>query len=70
MAFSLEHRPHCNRQYDNSVNDYIAVLKLRSMEYGVSIALIQTLVESALDCVDKGLFSRATELAKKTIEAA
>lgn len=57
-------------QYDDSVHDYMAVLKLRPMEYGVSIALIQTLVESAWDCVDKGLFGRATELAKKTIEAA
>ena len=57
-------------QYDESVNDYMSVLKLHPMEYGVSIALIQTLVESAWDCVHKGLFGRATELAKKTIEVA
>jgi superkiller protein 3 len=57
-------------QYDDSVNDYMAVLKLRPMEYGVSIALIQTLVESAWDCVDKGLFGQATDRARKTIEAA
>ncbi len=57
-------------QYDEAINDYIAVLKLRPMEFGVSIALIQTFVESAWDCVDKGLFGRAAELARKTIEAA
>jgi superkiller protein 3 len=57
-------------QYDDSINDYLAVLKLHPMEFGVSIALIQTLVESAWDCVDKGFFGRAAELARKTIEAA
>jgi superkiller protein 3 len=57
-------------QYDDSVNDYIAILKLHPADFGVSIALLQTLIESAWDCVEKGLFGQAAELAKKTIEAA
>lgn len=57
-------------QYDESIREYGAVLKSRPDEFGVSLALIQTLVESAWDCVDKGLFGRACKLARSANEAA
>ncbi|PVH87854.1 TPR-like protein [Cadophora sp. DSE1049] len=56
--------------YDDAIEGYKAVLQNRPSEFGVSIALIQALVESAWDGIDKGVFGYAAERASQTIEAA
>jgi len=56
--------------FDDAINAYKSVLQDRPGEFGVSIALIQALVESAWDCVDKGLFGQAGRRAAETIEVA
>lgn len=57
-------------EYDEAIDGYKTVLLGRPAEYGVSIALIQALVESAWDCIDKGLFGFAAQRAAETIEFA
>lgn len=57
-------------QFDESISGYRAVLQLRQNESGVSIALVQTLVDNAWDCVDKGLFGHAAQLATEAINTA
>ena len=54
-------------EYDDAIKGYRAVLDSRPMEYGVSIALIQSLVESAWDGIDKGLFGYAIQRASEAI---
>ena len=56
--------------YDNAIDGYRSVLEDRPSEFGVSIALIQTLVESAWDGLNKGLFGQAARRATETIDAA
>ncbi|PBP25977.1 tetratricopeptide [Diplocarpon rosae] len=56
--------------YDGAISGFRAVLRDRPAEYGVSIALIQVLVESAWDGIDKGVFGYATRRAGETIDAA
>ncbi|PQE32365.1 hypothetical protein CJF32_00001107 [Rutstroemia sp. NJR-2017a WRK4] len=56
--------------FDEAINGYKAVLKDRPSEFGVSIALVQTLVDSAWDGVEKGLFGQAAQRATETIEIA
>ncbi|KAH8819703.1 hypothetical protein F5884DRAFT_815815 [Xylogone sp. PMI_703] len=55
-------------EYDQAIEGYKAVLQTRKGEFGVSVALIQTLVESAWDSVDKGLLGQAVEHAAQTID--
>jgi len=57
-------------EYDDAIELYEQVVKTRPDEDGVAIALMQTLVEDALDCVDKGLFGKAIELAKSVLSSA
>ncbi|OWP05159.1 hypothetical protein B2J93_3290 [Marssonina coronariae] len=57
-------------EYDEAIGGYKAVLRDRPAEFGVSIALIQVLVESAWDGIDKGLFGYAAGRAGETIDAA
>jgi superkiller protein 3 len=54
-------------EYDDAIKGYRAVLEGRPVEFGVSIALIQSLVESAWDGIDKGLFGYATQRATETV---
>ncbi|RDL31795.1 TPR-like protein [Venustampulla echinocandica] len=56
--------------YDEAIEEYQSVLEGRPAEFGVSIALIQALVDSAWDGVDKGLFGHAAKRATETIDAA
>lgn len=56
--------------YDRAIEGYRAVLEGRPMEFGVSIALIQSLVESAWDGIDKSLFGYAAQRASETIDEA
>lgn len=57
-------------EYDESIALYQAVMQTHSNEEGVSIALMQTLVDNALTCIEKGLFGKAVQLAIDTIEFA
>lgn len=57
-------------EFNDAIDGYKAVLEQRPMEFGVSIALIQSLVESAWDSIDKGLFGQAAQRATETIDAA
>ncbi|KAJ3576636.1 hypothetical protein NPX13_g3627 [Xylaria arbuscula] len=50
-------------EFDEAVDLYRDVITQRPEEEGVAIALMQTLVENAFDCIDKGLFGKSVELA-------
>ena len=54
-------------QYEDAISRYKGVLELRPNEYGVSIALLQTLSEAAWKAVESGLFGEAAETARGAI---
>lgn len=56
--------------YDDSISLYREVIQDRPNEEGVIIAMLQTLVDNAFDCIEKGLFGKAVELANDTIDSA
>lgn len=56
-------------EYDDAIVGYKDVLARRPNEFGVSIALVQTLVDSAWDSVDKGLYGQAADSAIEAIKA-
>lgn len=56
--------------FDAAVEGYEAVLSMRQNELGVSIALLQTNVENAWQCIELGLFGRAANSSTKAIEVA
>ncbi|KAH8590870.1 hypothetical protein B0O99DRAFT_691173 [Bisporella sp. PMI_857] len=56
--------------FGEAIDGYKAVLQVRPTESGISIALIQTLVESAWEGVDKGLFGYAVQRASQAIDVA
>jgi superkiller protein 3 len=56
--------------FDEAVDLYRDVISQRPNEEGVAIALMQTLVENAFDCVEKGFFGRSIELATRTLSFA
>ena len=57
-------------EFDDATKGYKSVLLDRPAEFGVSIALVQTLVDSAWYDIDKGLFGQAAERATETIQVA
>jgi superkiller protein 3 len=57
-------------EYDDAIAGYQAVLKTRPSEFGVSVALLQSLVEGAWHSVGLGFFGRAADAAKKAISVA
>ena len=57
-------------EFEDAIEGYKSVLQDRPIEFGVSIALIQTLVDSAWDSIDKGLFGQAARRAIETIDLA
>ena len=57
-------------EFDEAISLYRTVMETHTKEEGVIIALLQTLVENALTCVEKGLFGKAVELAVDAIEFA
>ncbi|KAI1080427.1 TPR-like protein [Whalleya microplaca] len=57
-------------EFDEAVTLYHEVISSRPEEEGVAIALMQTLVENASDCVEKGLFGKSIELATETLSFA
>ncbi|EGD89779.1 hypothetical protein H112_02252 [Trichophyton rubrum D6] len=54
--------------YAQAITMYEDVTHLRIEEFGVSVALLQTLTESAWKAVESGFFGEATETAKRAIE--
>jgi superkiller protein 3 len=55
-------------EFGDAIARYRDVLSIRPEEFGVEVALVQTLVESAWDSIDKGLFGQATQVAREAIE--
>lgn len=53
--------------FDDAVSLYRQVITDRPEEGGVAIALMQTLVDNAMDSLDKGFFGKAIDLAKETL---
>ena len=53
--------------YDGAITNYQRVLEDRPDEYGVSIALLQTLVERAWRSVELGFFGRAAKSAQEVL---
>ena len=56
--------------FDNAVLKYEEVLDLRPGEFGISIALLQTLVESAWQAIELGVFGKAAGNARRAISLA
>ena len=57
-------------EYDEAVALYREVHESRPSEEGVILALMQTMVENALDCITKGFFGTAVDLARGVIDFA
>ncbi|EEH10786.1 superkiller protein [Histoplasma capsulatum G186AR] len=55
-------------EYEDAIARYEAVLNMKPDEFGVTIALLQTLTENAWKCVTSGLFGEAAECARKAVE--
>ena len=56
--------------FEDAINGYEAVLQIKPAEYGVSIALLQTLAESAWGNVEAGILGQAASKATRAIEVA
>ncbi|OTA98972.1 hypothetical protein M426DRAFT_325532 [Hypoxylon sp. CI-4A] len=57
-------------EFDEAIDLYHDVITTRPHEEGVAIALMQTMVENALDCVEKGFFGKSIELASRALSFA
>ncbi|KAF2122098.1 hypothetical protein BDV96DRAFT_640163 [Lophiotrema nucula] len=57
-------------EFDEAITGYETVLAERSKEFGVSIALLQTLVEKAWRCIETGFFGEAVDSAIRAIAIA
>lgn len=57
-------------EYEIAIEKYREVLALRPVEFGVSMALLQTYVEGAWQSIERGLFGRAIGLAIDAIDIA
>lgn len=57
-------------EFDEAIALYKAVADEHPDEQGVVIALMQAMVESAMDSLDKGFFGKAVDLAKETLKVA
>lgn len=57
-------------EFNKAIAGYEEVLKERSQEFGVSIALVQTLVEKGWRCIETGFFGEAADSATRAIEVA
>ncbi|KAI9758533.1 MAG: hypothetical protein M4579_003025 [Chaenotheca gracillima] len=56
--------------YEDAIEGYEQVLQLREGEFGVSIALMQTLVDGAWHSIETGFYGRAASWAKRVLEFA
>jgi superkiller protein 3 len=57
-------------EFNEALSGYEAVLASRPKEFGVSIALLQTLVEKAWRCIETGFFGEAIDSAIRGLEVA
>ncbi|KAF1970365.1 TPR-like protein [Bimuria novae-zelandiae CBS 107.79] len=57
-------------EFNEAIAGYEEVLKERSQEFGVSIALVQTLVEKGWRCIETGFFGEAADSTTRAIEVA
>ena len=57
-------------EFDEALQGYEGVLSRRPQEFGVSIALIQTLVEKGWHCIETGFYGEAINSAIRAIEVA
>jgi superkiller protein 3 len=57
-------------EFDEALVGYEAVLATRPKEFGVSIALLQTLVEKAWRCIETGFFGEAIDSVIRGLEVA
>ncbi|KAH8726748.1 hypothetical protein GQ44DRAFT_825697 [Phaeosphaeriaceae sp. PMI808] len=57
-------------EYNEALDGYEAVLATRPKEFGVSIALLQTLSEKGWHCVETGFFGEAIDSAIRGLEVA
>lgn len=57
-------------EYEDAITRYEAVLDMRPNEFGVMIALLQTLTESSWKSLEMGLFNDAAKYAQKAISVA
>ncbi|KAI1139163.1 tetratricopeptide [Hypoxylon sp. FL0543] len=57
-------------EFDEAITLYREVISTRPEEEGVVIALMQTMVENSMDCVEKGLFGKSVDLAAGTLSFA
>jgi superkiller protein 3 len=56
--------------FEEAIKGYEAVLSERPKEFGVSTALLQTLIEKAWRCVETGFFGEAADSANQAIKTA
>jgi hypothetical protein len=56
--------------FDEAIDLYQAVMKTHTLEEGVILALMQTMVENALTSIEKGHFGKAVQLAGDSIHVA
>ncbi|RHZ51919.1 SKI complex subunit tetratricopeptide repeat protein SKI3 [Aspergillus thermomutatus] len=57
-------------EFEDAISRYENVLKFRPNEFGVTIALLQTLTESSWKSLELGLYNDSVELARKAIVVA
>ncbi|PSN62718.1 TPR-like protein [Corynespora cassiicola Philippines] len=57
-------------EFDDAIKGYEEVLSERPKEFGVSIALLQTLVEKGWRCIETGFFGEAADSAAKGLAVA
>jgi superkiller protein 3 len=57
-------------QYDEAVEGYKRVLKVKDNEFGILVALLQTLAESSWAKLDLGMFGEAARLARQSLQVA
>jgi superkiller protein 3 len=56
--------------FDEAIASYREVLAVRSQEFGIQIALMQTLLEKASRSIETGFFGRAIDCAKHSLDVA
>ena len=54
--------------FDEAIESYRAILEYRKDEFGVEMALMQTLIEHAWKSIDTGIFGTAIDNARKAID--
>lgn len=56
--------------FDDAILSYREVIRFRTQEFGIHIALMQTLLEKASRSIEAGFYGRAVDCAKESIDVA